>query len=74
MNRSLFDWQLPAGVSIEQSFSSRPQGNGYHLSWENRFTAVCDVCGARTPERAARSDAIDDLEGHACSERLAVAS
>lgn len=74
MNRSLFDWQLPPGMSIEQSFSSRPAENGYHLTWENRFTAVCDACGARTKPLAARADAIDELENHACSEPLAVAS
>lgn len=64
MTRNLFEHQAPPGVSIVQSFGHATGFNG-HPHWFTNFTAVC-TCGARSSVRQLRSDALDELEGHAC--------
>jgi len=67
--RNLFDWQPPAGVDIAQTFGDAyPLQNGTEHR-DVRFTARCR-CGASSEPRAARCDALDELDGHACQPAL----
>jgi hypothetical protein len=75
VTRNLFQHEPPAGVTIRQHFSLAPSDPA-HPAWKVEFSAVCD-CGTEGPVRAARADAIDDLEdlGHpGCHEAALVAA
>ena len=65
--RSLFDHEAPSGVHIEQRYALGYTDEAHRNHIDVTFVAVCDHCGATTGTRALRSDALDDLDGHACS-------
>jgi hypothetical protein len=70
----MFQWAPPDGVTIRQHFSPAPS-DPFHPKWKVEFSAVCR-CGTEGPVRAARSDALDDLEvlGHPCQASTAAPS
>jgi hypothetical protein len=66
MTRSLFDWAPPDGVRIIQAIKLDYTDEFRRNHHSATFAAVCDRCGTTTAPRAARSDALDDLDGHPC--------
>ena len=72
--RSIFDWECPPGVRIEQRFEFRYTDEARRNHIVVTFVAVCDACGTATSPRAARSDALDDLDAIVCPASTAVES
>lgn len=58
--RRLFEWEPPAGVTIEQDFERTSTDTYGRRVVVVRFVAVCR-CELRTPAMALRCDAITEL-------------
>lgn len=61
--RSLFDWQPPAGVTVQQHerVDHREEATGREV-YGQQFSARC-ACGRVSTRRQARADAIEELAG-----------